>query len=331
MLHKIILSIFITLPIYASSVSVTIIKPYKRDIASTVTADGLVISKRKITITAKTSGIVHLKTSENSSVSRGDTIATVSNHVREQKLHYLLNKLNLQKKEIVSYKKKLQISHEKYKMGVGSKNSYLSEKIAYAQFKEIYETTLKEYKILLAERKNATIKAVQNGVLTNLIANNAYINYGAKIATLLDNNNLVKLFVDSSYALKIKKGMSVKLQSSYKNSSATIINILPKSSNNLVEVIAHSNEKLPLALHLTAQIELKHLEGILIPKEAIVLIDNHPAIYLIDDKNIAHVAFVEIQKDMLDKALIKNTLPKNAKIALKNAYMLHDNLEVSIK
>jgi len=29
--------------------------------------------------------------------------------------------------------------------------------------------------------------------------------------------------------------------------------------------------------------------------------------------------------------LIKETLPKNAKVVLKNAYMLHDNLKVSIK
>jgi hypothetical protein len=34
---------------------------------------------------------------------------------------------------------------------------------------------------------------------------------------------------------------------------------------------------------------------------------------------------------MLNKVLIKNTLSKGAEIALKNAYMLHDNLEVFIK
>ena len=331
MLKQVMLSIIISLPIYASNVLVTTVQPHETNISFTITADALVISKRKITITAQTSGIIHLKTFENNNVLKGDIIATVSNPTREQKLHYLSNKLELQKKEIASYKKKLQTSKEKYEMGVGSKNSYLSDKIAYTQLQEIHDTTLNEYNTLLLEQKNATIKTSQNGVLTNVIANNSYINYGAKIATLLDSNNLVKLFVDSSYASKIKKGMLLKLQSSYKNCSATIINTLPNSSNNLIEMIAQPNKKLPLGLHLTAQIELKHLHGILIPKEAIVLVDNHPTIYLIDDKNIAHLFFIEIQKDMIQNALIKNTLPENARIALKNAYMLHDNLEVSVK
>ena len=331
MLQKIIFYILISLPLYASTVFVSTMQAKSSIMKSTFEVNGVVISKNKISITAKTSGIVHFHLSRNTAVSRGDIIATVANPVREQKLRYLSSKLNLQKNEITSYKIKLQTSKEKYSMGVGSKNNYLSEKIAYIQFKEMYDTTHNEYSTLLLEQKNATIKASQNGVLTNLIANNSYINYGAKIATLLDSNNLVQLFVNSSYASKIKRGMSVKLQSSYKNSSATIINILPKSSNNLIEVIAKPNEKLPLDLHLTAQIELKQLHGVLIPKEAIVLVDNHPAVYLIDEKNIAHLFFINIQKDMIDNALITNTLPKNAKIALKNAYMLHDNLKVSIK
>ena len=95
--------------------------------------------------------------------------------------------------------------------------------------------------------------------------------------------------------------------------------------------MAEAKEQLPLNLQINAQILVKKSNAQLIPKSAIVLIENHPAVYIIDDKNIAHVVFVEILKDMLDKALIKNTLPKNAKIALKNAYMLHDNLAVSIK
>ena len=330
MLKQIIFSVIISLPIYASNVLVTTVKPHEKHISSTITAEALVISKRKVTITAQTSGIVHLKAFENSDISKGDIIATISNPAREQKLHYLSNKLELQNEEIASYKKKLQTSKEKYEMGIGSKNSYLSEKIAYAQLKEIYDTTLNEYHTLLLEQKNATIQALQNGVLTNVIANNSYISYGTNIATLFDNNNLIKLFVDSSYATKMKQGMQVELQSSYKNSSAIIMNILPNSLNNLIEVIAQPNEKLPLGLHLTAYIEIKQLRVVLIPKEAIVLADNHPAIYLIDDKNITHLFFIDIQKDMIDKALIKNTLPENAKIALKNAYMLHDNLRVEV-
>lgn len=331
MLQKIIFFICISLPIYASSVYVSTITPKSMPLYSTVEADGVVVSKNKISITAKTSGIIHFTVFQNSVVFRGDIIATVQNLPREKRLHYLLKKLNLQKDEFNVYRTKLKTAKEKYAMGVGTKNDYLSEKIASEQLKEIYLTTQSEYETLLLEQKNATIKAPQDGTITNIIADNTYINYGSKIAQLLDENNLVKLFVNSRDVTKITKGMQIQLQSSYTNCEATIINTLAKSTNNLIEVIAKPNKKLPLNLRVTAKIELKELYGILIPKEAIVLVNNRPAVYLIDKNSTAHLVFITIQKDMVQNALIKNTLPRDARVALKNAYMLHDNLEVSMK
>ena len=207
----------------------------------------------------------------------------------------------------------------------------MSQKIALAQAKERYEATKSEYNTLLLEEKNAKIYAPSSGTIINLNPNNSYLNYGSSIATLLDKNNVVKLFVDASTVGQVKKGISVSLKSSYKNCEATILSILPKSSNNLIEVIAESKEKLPLNLQLNAEIIVKQSTGLLIPKEAIVLVNNHPAVYVLDKNNIAHLSFVTIEKDMQTKALIKETLPQNTKVVLKNAYMLHDNIEVSIK
>lgn len=331
MFHKIIFAFFLTIPVFASSVSVSVIQPKVNTASSVVEVNGQVISKTQYRVTAKTSGILRWKITQNSSVEKGDIIALVTNQIRDKKLQYLRNKLSLQTNELQSFKMKLQVSSEKYKMGVGSKNSYLSDKIAFEQLKEMYHTTQNEYDLLHLEQENSAVKALYNGVVINLIPDNSNINYGTAIATLLDENNYVKLFVDSSNAAKIEKGMHVQLLSNYKNSTATIINILPRTSSNLIELIAKPDVKLPLHLQLTAKIVLKGLNGVLIPKEAIVLVDNRPGIYLIDKNNIAHLFFIEIQKDMLQYALIKNTLPKDAKIALKNAYMLHDNLKVSVK
>jgi hypothetical protein len=46
---------------------------------------------------------------------------------------------------------------------------------------------------------------------------------------------------------------------------------------------------------------------------------------------VSHLFFVEIIKDRVDTVLIKNTIDPKSKIALKNAYMLHDKLEVDVK
>ena len=136
--------------------------------------------------------------------------------------------------------------------------------------------------------------------------------------------------MDGTYADKLKVGTLANIQSSYKNTPATIINILPTSTNNLLEVMAIPENSLPLNLQVNATIYLKSLNGLTLPKKAIVLVENHPAIYIIKD-GIAHMKYVEILRDMVDSVLIKNTLDKEDQIAVKNSYMLHDDLEVIVK
>ena len=323
---------FLTLiPIFALSAEVSIITPQKKSLNIDISATGIVIPKNKMIISVKSRGILHFLVSNNSEVYKGELIARIVDKPREKRLELLHNKIISQESQVKIEKQKLNTINDKLKMGVASKNSYLSEKIALSQAKERYEAIKNEYNTLLLEENNAQIHAPSSGTLTNLNANNSYVSYGSAIATLLDGNNVVKLFVDASSIGQVKKGMSVSLQSSYKNCEATILSILPQSTNNLIEVIAESKKKLPLNLQLNAKIIVKQSTGLLIPKEAIVLVNNHPAIYVLDEKNIAHLSFVTIEKDMQTKALIKETLPKNAKVVLKNAYMLHDNLKVSIK
>ena len=321
-----------TIPIFASSaVSVSIIRPIEDSVAITVNAVGIVIAKNKTNITVKTSGFLEMKVVQNSFVLNGELIAKISDKPREKRIEFLEKSLLLQKIQIALQQDKIKTAKDKYKMGVGSKNSYITQKIAVKRLQEQYGTTQNKYETLLLEQNNNMIYAPKSGIVTNIQGNNSYINYGTKIATILGKDNIVKLFVDSAYVKEIETDMDVKIFSSYKNCNAKVINVLPKSSNNLIEVIVEAKEQLPLNLQINAQIILKKSDGLLIPKSAIVLVSNHPAIYIIDDKNIAHVVFVEIQKDMVNKALIKNTLEQNAKVALKNAYMLHDNLEVRIK
>ncbi len=331
MFLKLVIIFVSTLSLWATDVSVTLFTPSQTERAITLSAIGKVESTKQTSVIAKSSGILHLAVANNSFVIKGSIIATLSSEKRDKKLQFLQEKLLLQKGEADSFREKLKRSQEKYKMGVGSKNSYINDKIALMQLSEVLQSTKNEYAILQLAKKNATILAKKSATILQLAAENSFIKYGGKIATLLDENNHVKLFVAGDYASQIQRGMEVTLQSSYKNSFAKVINIVPKTSQNLMEVIVKPEQSLPLNLQVNATIQLKKVKGLLIPKEAIVLVQNHPAVYLIDDKNIAHVAFVEIQKDMVDKALIKNTLPKNAKIALKNTYMLHDNLQVSIK
>lgn len=328
-MRKTIMILMVATVLFASSVEVSVIKPKLSKQSLTIEADGVVVAENKNVITSKANGTVKLFIHNNFNVFKGDKIAQIVDERREQKLKLLKAKLALVKKEMKAQEAKLANAKDMYKMGVGSKNGYLNEQVLNEQFKESFQTIKNDYKILKQEQKNAIIYAPEDGTITNLADLNSYISYGTTIATFISKKSAVKLFVDAIYAKKLRVGTLVNIQSSYKNTTATIVNVLPTSTNNLLEVMARPKDTLPLNLRISANIELEYLSGITLPKSAIVLIENHPAVYIIKD-GVAHIKYVEILKDMVNKILIKNTLDKQSQIAVKNSYMLHDGLAVDV-
>lgn len=314
----------------SSTVTISTVNPMLSSQPITIEADGIVMPKNKTILTAQASGIFHPFVYNNQSVKKGDKIAKITDSRRVHKLKLLEEKLTLQKTAIKSQTIKLHDAKDMYTTGVGSKNSYLTEKVYLEQLKESYQTLENEYTTLNLEEKNSNIYAPQDGYITNLLPKNAYLDYQTQLATLLTKQTSVQIFLDVSYAKHITTGMKVELNSGYADIKGVVSDILNKSSNNLLEVIVKPNEQMPLNLRVNATIILKNINAIELPKDSIVLVDNHPAVYVIKN-NVAHLLLVEIEKDMIQRVLIKTPLATDAQIALKNAYLLHDGLEVTIK
>jgi RND family efflux transporter MFP subunit len=329
-MNKVVFILLLANFLFASQVEVSVIKPEIKNLSITINADGVVVAKNKILLTARANGILKLYISDDSYVKKGDEIAFIVDDRREKRLKLFKNKVELQKNALEIQKRKLENVKDMYQMGVASKNSYLGEELALEQLEELYQGIKTDYEILLQEEKDSHIFSNIDGFVSKLSPQNTYINYGMNIATIITEDTQVKLFVDAKYATKLKKGMGVKIDSSYKNCEGIISNILFQSSNNLVEVMVDIQDKLPLNSNVSANISLKNINGLSVPKSSIVLVNNHPAVYVIKDDR-AHLVFVQILKDMIDTVLIKNQLPRDSKIALKNAYILHDNLEVIVK
>ena len=314
----------------SSTATVSVVKPVLNSQPMTLEADGIVVAKNRTVLTAQASGIFHPFVYNNQSVKKGDTIGKIVDTRRVSRLKFLQDKLALQETQINSQSIKLHDAKDMLKMGVGSKNSYLSEKVYLEQLKENYQTIENEYSTLHLEEQNSNVYAPEDGYITKLLAKNSYLNYQTQLATLLTKQTSVKIFLDLSYAKHITKGMQVELHSGYTDTKGVISDILNKSSNNLLEVIVKPDEEMPLNLQVNAKIVVKKVTGLELPKACIVLVDNHPAIYVIKN-SVAHLTFITIQKDMIKSVLIKDTLAKDALIAYKNAYLLHDGLEVTIK
>jgi len=327
-MYKTILTIItLTLSLWSSKVEVSTIKPTKTTLPLTIEANGKVISQTEELITSKSNGIIHLLVSNNSEVKTGTKIAQISDERRERELKLLKSKQALLNREIETQQQKISIAKDKYKMGVGAKNDYLSEEIGLKQLQSQKKSLESEYQILLLQNKNAQIYASKNGFITNLIANNSYINYGSTIANITTKTSIVKLFVDIKYAKKLKKGMRVKLYSSYQDSQGVISDILFQSTNNLMEIMVKPNKTYPLNLQLQAKIVLSNQKGLLIPKKSIVLVNNHPAVYLVKE-GVAHIKFIEILQDKIDTALVRDDFAGDEDIVVRNAYLLRDGVEV---
>lgn len=315
--------------LFASSVEVSVITPKLSTDAITIECDGVVLSKN-IALSAQTSGTVHFFINNNANVKKGELIAKIIDKRREKKLNTLKEKLMLLDNEVRFENEKVQVARDKYNMGVTSKDDYFNEKIILEQLKESQKSALSDYEILKLEEEKSVIKAQDNGFSTQLLAEDKFINYGDSLGILTPNDAQVKLFVDAKYANSINKGMQVNLGSSYGKTTGVVRDILAQTSSNLLEIMVTPNSLLPLNLQLKAEIIIKNFKALKIPKSAIVLVDNQPAVYVIQD-GVAHLKFIEILKDMIDFTLIKNRFSKETKIALKNAYMLQDNLEVVVK
>ena len=319
-----------TMSLFAASVNVSVISPVLNTSNMHIHADGVVVPTNKISLTAQTTGIIKLFIANNSNVKNGDKIAKIIDDRREKKLRFLKIKLQLLDKQLSSQNEKLHDAKAMFTLGVGSKNSYLNEKVLLEQIQASRQNVKIEYDTLLLEDKNSLVVAHADGFITNLLAQNSYVSYGMFLGNFSTKDSQVKLFVDGKYAKSITKGVPVKLTSSYATTEGVVNNILFQSSNNLLEVMVRLKTKLPLNSNVNATISLKKMDGFTIPKESVVLVDNHPAIYIIKD-NMAHLVFIDIIKDMINTVLIKKSIPIESKIALKNSYMLHDNLEVNIK
>jgi hypothetical protein len=329
-MNKIYLFLISISTLFASQIEVSVVQAIPKIQSINVDVDGVIVAKKKYAISSKSSGILNLYVSDNSRLHVGDKIAYISDERRIKKLELLKSKVSLKKSEISSQKLKLQDAKAMYEMGVGSKNSYLTQEISLKQVEASYKNLQNDYEILNIEEKNAHIYSKVDGYILNLRADGSYIDYGMLIADINTEDTVIKLFVDAKYADNIIRGQRLTLKGEYKNISGSVLDVLYKSKNNLVEVMAKVDKALILGLHVRADIHLKKFKGLSLPKDSLVLIENHPAVYIIRD-GVAHLKFVDIIKDKIDTVLIKDSLDIKAQIALKNAYMLHDNLEVVVK
>jgi len=310
-------------------VKIDVVSPKRTNKRITIEARGIVEAQESISVNSLSDGVFHPKVTTATYVKKAELIGIVTNPMREHDIDTINSRIKLLNADIDIEEKKMKSIEEMLRLGMLSKNDLLSQ-----------ESSLKSKKLLLVEAKHRLqrfklfknsekIHAPKNGYIDSISADGEYIQYGSNVATITSGKTVVRIFLDPKYVNNIRASQDIKLLTPQGSFNAKLSSILPKSSSNLVEIIAKIKESLPIGLSVEAKIEMSRLNGWVIPKDSIVIKQNRAAVYIVKE-SIAHIRFISIQKDMIDRVFINDDLNKEDKIAFKNSYMLHDGMRVEI-
>lgn len=310
-------------------VKVSLASPLRSSMPLNQTVTGITEPRLKITLNILSEGTVHLKSYDGQQVHKGDTVAVISNDQRENMIRSFNENIKLLEHQIKAGKEKLYSAKEMLKLGIVSKNTVLDARNALEDKKVVLNQTKIELGKLELQNTASVIKAPADGYIEALLPDGSYVSYGQVLCKIIDSRVQTRLYVPPIFAKELHIGQKVEILGQGITSTAKIVAIMPQSNDNLLDVIAFPEKSLPVGLHIEAQIEMSETKGWIIPKDSIVLVQNRPAVYLIEN-NKAVLHFVTVQKDMIDKVLVTDHFQPHDNIALKNAYMLHDGASVEV-
>ncbi|WP_345991405.1 efflux RND transporter periplasmic adaptor subunit [Sulfurimonas sp. HSL-1716] len=316
-------------PVRENHVKVSVVIPKKADMNIPIEVQGTTEAVAKHILNAPFEGILHTKVTNTQKVNKGAVIAIIQNQTLFNRVNRLSYDLTLYKEQLILETKKLQSIDEMLQMGLISKNDYLTQRSLVNEKKLLLSNTQNELDDLKQRKARGVIHSPVEGYISDLQAEGSYLTYAAPICRVDDANAYVRLFIPALYAKNIQKGQNVVIHLQGSSVKAVISQILPNTTNNLVEAIAAAKTPLSLGLNVQADIQTKNKHGWILPKEAIVLVQNRPAVFIIKN-DVAHVHFIDVQKDMIDKVLVTDNLSEDDRIAYKNAYMLEENSVVEV-
>jgi hypothetical protein len=104
----------------------------------------------------------------------------------------------------------------------------------------------------------------------------------------------------------------------------------PSANSNLIKVIIIPDKPVPMNLEVKVTFKIRTVNGLLIPKSAVVMDEEKPVIFIVKN-NIAYKKPITVEKDYLDKVVIANDLGPDDVLVTENAYLLSDQTNVTVK
>ena len=112
--------------------------------------------------------------------------------------------------------------------------------------------------------------------------------------------------------------------------TGTVSHSFPSANSNLIRVIIAPDKPVPMNLEVKVTFKVRTVNGLMIPKTALVMDEGKPVIFIVKN-DTAYKKTITVLKDYLDKVVIANDLGPDNALVTENAYLLSDEMNVTVK
>ncbi|MDP2984442.1 MAG: efflux RND transporter periplasmic adaptor subunit [Candidatus Latescibacter sp.] len=311
------------------------VKVVKADaVADTLVFDarGKVTAKKSFSVTSLSEGkIKKVSVSVGEQVKSGQVIALLENSELDRELSVQNDKLQLSRKTVEDLEKKVKAFEEMLSLGIISENDFISLK------QELNARKTEEHDLeitngrLKSREKNYRIVTDTEGYISYILPQESFVTYGQTVAGIVSlQDEQIEAFIPFDQVNRPAPGDEALITCNSITIPGKVSNSFPSANSNLITVIVIPEKPIPMNLEVKVTFKVRAVNGLLIPKSAVVMVEGKPVIFLVKN-NKAYKKDITVVKDYLDRALIVDDLGPDNVIVTENAYLLADSVSVVVK
>jgi RND family efflux transporter MFP subunit len=295
-------------------------------------AQGKVTTKKSFSVTALSEGrIKKVNVAIGELVKKGQVIALLENSELDRELSIQNDKLQLSRKTVEDLEKKVKTAEEMLSLGIISESDLISIKQELNTRKtEAHDLEITSER-LRGRENNYQVVSDTKGYISEILPEQSFVTYGQAVAGIISlEDEQIEAFVPFDQLSQPSKGDPVLISCNSLTITGKVSYSFPSANSNLIKVIIIPDKPVPMNLEVKVTFKIRTVNGLLIPKSAVVMDEEKPVIFIVKN-NIAYKKPITVEKDYLDKVVIANDLGPDDVLVTENAYLLSDQTNVTVK
>ncbi len=300
-------------------------------------ASGSVVSEQRVTITSRLSGYIRdLEVNEGDRVKAGQVLFRVDPvDVRSQQ-EAARAQLVQAEADLADAESDLRRFEALFEQGAASQRQLDKARLRV----KVARSAVKQAKAALRQARNqltyAEVRAPGDGIVVRKLKRNGDLaTPGAPVLTLENPEQLVvDTYVDEANVSRIKPGDKVHLDfpAFDKKLTGEVLQVVgaadPVAHNFLVKISLPKDAGVPAGAYVKVRFTVATREVLMLPEKALVNRADLPAVYVVDEQNIAHYRLVRLGQPYGEKVEITAGLTAGTRVVLEAEGELRSGMRV---